>query len=447
MRVLAGVGGVILIALMLSEFFVAYMLPRRFRRDPRIARGLNRALWRPWRAVARRLSPASADTMLGFFGPLALLFQLLTWTVGLIFGFALLEWAAVGRGFGHGLLFSSGLFLSAEAVSGSTTVHVIALVEAAVAIGVLFSVIGYLPSVYGSFSRREIAVSQLGTRAGSPPAAGAILCRAARRERWRELEQDLRAWEEWVAELMETHLSYPILGYYRSQHVNQNWLAALTAMVDVAAFVTAVEEEGENEAAEVTYAIGRHALADLAHQYRVRYGHADRLSDEDFERLYTAVEDAVTRPVGREEARRRLSELRGAYEPKAQGLAEWLAPELPPWLPLEGRARGPPPTAPPPPRRGSAPPPYSTCSGRSPRTFAIGPSTARITSASEISPAGRASQYPPSTPRWLCTRPACLRSSRMFSRNLSGISCACAIRSPLTGPSPAAASSAPARTA
>jgi hypothetical protein len=331
-RVIAGIAGVLLIALMLAEFFVTFMLPRRVRRDPRIARGLNRLLWRPWRAVARRLSPSAADTLLGFFGPLALLSELLTWTVGLIFGFALIEWSAVGGAFGHGLLFSSGLFLNAEAVSGSTIVHVIALVEAAIAIGVLFIVIGYLPAVYGAFSRREIAVSQLATRGGSPPAAGAILCRAAKRERWRELERDFRSWEEWAAELMETHLSYPILGYYRSQHVNQNWLAALTAMVDAAAFVTAVEGEGENEAAEITFAIGRHALADLAHQYRVKYGRGERLSEGDFDRLYEAVEDAATRPVGREEALRRLTELRSSYEPKAQGLAQLLALELPPWL-------------------------------------------------------------------------------------------------------------------
>src|SRR5215510_8415886 len=241
MRIVAAAVGLALIGLMLAEFFVTFMLPRRVRRDPRIARGLNRVVWRPWRAIARRLPPSSADTMLGFFGPLALLFELFTWTIGLIIGFALIEWAAVGGPFGHGLLFSSGLFLNAEAVTGSTLVHVIALFEAAVAIGVLFIVIGYLPAVYGSFSRREIAVTQLATRGGSPPTAGAILCRAASRRRWRDLEADFRSWEEWAAELMETHLSYPILGFYRSQHVNQNWLAALTAMADVSAFVIAVE--------------------------------------------------------------------------------------------------------------------------------------------------------------------------------------------------------------
>jgi len=332
MRVVAGIAGVVLIVLMLSEFFVTFMLPRRVRRDPRIARGLIRLFWRPWRRFAHRLSTSSEDTFLGLFGPLSLLAQLFVWTIGLILGFALVEYAAAGGNFGHGLLFSSGLFLSAEGASGSTALHVIALFEAAIAIGVLFIVIGYLPAVYGSFSRREIAVSQLSTRAGSPPAAGAILRRAARRERWRELERDFRAWEEWAAELMETHLSYPILGYYRSQHVNQNWLAALTAMVDVCAFVTAVEADGEVEAAEITFAIGRHALADLSLQYRVKYGPANRLADDEFDRLYDAVEHVVSNPVGREEARRRLTELRRVYEPKAQGLASWLALDLPPWV-------------------------------------------------------------------------------------------------------------------
>src|SRR5919108_1443694 len=333
MRIVAGIAGVILIALMLAEFFVTFMLPRRVRRDPRIARGLIRLFWRPWRVLARQLSPSSADTFLGLFGPLALLSELLFWTIGLIIGFGLLEWAAVGGDFWHGLLFSSGLFLNAEAVSGSTTVHVIALVEAAVAIGVLFIVIGYLPAVYGSFSRREIAVSQLATRAGSPPAAGVILHRVADRERWLELERDLRDWEAWAAELMETHLSYPILGWYRSQHVSQNWLAALTAMVDVAAFVTAVESDGEVEAAELTYAIGQHALADLALQYRVKPAPVDRLTDKQFEKLYGLVEGALGNPVACGDAKERLRELRRAYEPKAAAISRLLALDLPPWLP------------------------------------------------------------------------------------------------------------------
>jgi len=339
MRVLAGIAGVLLIWLMWSEFFVTFLLPRRVRRDPRIARGFTRLLWRPWRAVARRLSPSAADTLLGFFGPLALLVNLIVWSLGLLIGYGLLEYAVVGNPFWSRFLISSGVFLSAEGVSGSTAVHIIELLEAATGLGVLFIVIGYMPSVYSAFSRRETAVSQLATRGGSPPAAATLLHRAAGRDRWRDLERDLQSWEEWAAELMETHLSYPLLAWYRSQHVNQNWLAALTAMVDVAAFVKATVANEDIEAADLTFRIGRHALADLALQFRLEPIQVDRLSDGDFEDLFAVVERSAAANVDREAARRRLDRLRREYEPNAQALSEFLVLDLPPWFRHEEERR------------------------------------------------------------------------------------------------------------
>ena len=339
MRVVAGIVGVALIALMLSEFFVAFLLPRRVRRDPRIARNLYRVLWRPWRAIASGRKPSTADTMLGVFGPLALILQLVTWTIGLLFGYALLEWAVASGSFAGRVFSSSGLFLSAGAADGGYGLRAVDLLEAATGVGVLFIVIGYMPSVYGAFSRREIAVSQFAPRAGSPPAAGALLRNVFGRQQWRELERELRAWEEWAAELMETQLSYPVLGYYRSQHVNQNWLAALTAMVDVAAFVKATAPEGKVVAADVTYAIGRHALADLALQHRVERRPSDgRLADGEFDALYAIADDATDDAVDREEARRRLDALRATYEPNAQALARYFAVELPAWFPPDDAA-------------------------------------------------------------------------------------------------------------
>src|SRR5207248_5675386 len=142
MRVVSAIAGVLLVALMLSEFFVSFMLPRRVRRDPRIARGLNRLLWRPWRAVARRLSPASADTLLGLFGPLALVSQLVVWALGLLIGYGLIEWAVAGGPFSTRFLASSGLFLSAGGLSGSNALRAVDLLEAATGVGVLFIVIG-----------------------------------------------------------------------------------------------------------------------------------------------------------------------------------------------------------------------------------------------------------------------------------------------------------------
>lgn len=331
MRILAGVAGALLVVLMLSEFFVTFMLPRRVRRDPRIARGLNRLLWRPWRAVAGRLAPESADTLLGLFGPLALIVQLVVWAIGLVIGYGLVEWAIAAGPFWTRVLDSSGLFLSAGGSSGSNALRAVDLLEAATGVGVLFIVIGYMPSVYAAFSRRETAVSQLATRAGSPPAAATLIHRAAGRERWSELQRDLGAWEEWAAELMETHLSYPLLAYYRSQHVNQNWLAALTAMVDVAAFVKASLCDSV-DAADTTFRIGRHALADLALQFRLKPVPVDRLSGADFDKLYAIVDRSTAENVDRATAQRRLDRLRREYEPNAQALADFLALELPPWF-------------------------------------------------------------------------------------------------------------------
>jgi hypothetical protein len=344
MRVLAGIGGGVLIVLMLTEFFVAFMLPRRVKRDPRIAHGIYTALWRPWRAGAALLSPAGEDTMLGFFGPLALLLQLVIWVLGLMLGYALLQWAfgsdlgPAAHSFGDDLYFSSGAFLSA-AVSGvpvGVATKVLFLLEAATGVAVLFIVIGYLPSVYAAFSRREVAVSQLATRAGTPPTALHLLRRIAERGNWEHLRAYLGDAEEWVAEMMETHLSYPLLAYYRSQHVNQNWLAALTTIVDTSAAMLAALPEGQASIAEQTYSIGRHALSDLGHVFRVRPNEIDRLSDDAFDELRRAVESHDRELVDSETMRRRLDHLRAAYESNAIGLSVALALPLPAWAPGEG---------------------------------------------------------------------------------------------------------------
>lgn len=139
---------------------------------------------------------------------------------------------------------------------------------------------------------------------------------------------------------METHLTYPLLAFYRSQHVSQNWLAALTAMVDVAAFVKATLHESV-EAADITFRIGRHALADLALQFRLEQVSVDRLSDADFAELFAIVDRSTAQNVDSATAQRRLERLREEYEPNAQALADYLALELPPWFHREQTRSGP----------------------------------------------------------------------------------------------------------
>jgi hypothetical protein len=218
---------------------------------------------------------------------------------------------------------------------------VVMLGEAATGLMILFIVIGYLPALYESFSRREVVVSQLDPRAGSPPSAGALLIRTADRGGWDEIATYLDEWDNWTAELMETHLSYPILAYYRSQHVNQNWLAALTTVVDTSAFAMATAPGPAAHAGELTFAIGRHALADLAYTFRVtpRPPSEDRLPDSVLHELCDELSERDLELADEEAARVRLTELRHTYEPYANALAEHLAVPLPSWMPADGSQR------------------------------------------------------------------------------------------------------------
>jgi len=209
------------------------------------------------------------------------------------------------------------------------------VLDAATGLAVLTIVIGYLPSLYQAFSRRETTVSQLDARAGSPPSAGRLVVRATQRGGWPALNDYLRGWEVWSAELMETHLSYPILAYFRSQHVNQNWLSALCTILDASALAVSAAPEGTVEEARFTFAISRHAIADLAYTFRAKplEGEVDRLPPADFDALIAEVRASGVELRDTPEAiRERLERFRRLYEPYAQVLAERVELRLPPWL-------------------------------------------------------------------------------------------------------------------
>jgi hypothetical protein len=343
-RVLVAIPAIALIVLMLFEFFVSFLLPQRVKREARLARGILFRLWRVWRFGASRLRGTGPETWLGFWGPIGLLTMLATWVTGLIVGFAALQWAfdvhlapAGGSGFGDDLYYSAGTFFSAATnLQVNSGARAIEIAEAVCGYLVLFGFIGYLPALFQAYSRREVAVSQLDPRAGSPSSAGTLLYRSAHRGGWSDLDSYLADWETWAAELMETHLSYPLLAFYRSQHVNQNWLAALVTVMDTSAFAIAVAPE-RTPAAEVTFAIGRHALADLAYSFRVRSEEwsGERLDAATFDRLRTKVSEAGLEVAEPKEARAKLDELRELYEAYAAALSRRLALPLPAWVRTE----------------------------------------------------------------------------------------------------------------
>jgi hypothetical protein len=346
-EILISILGVVLILVVLGDAFETVVLPRRVTRRVRLARLFFRSTWLPWSALLRWISSGKRrETYLSFYGPLSLLLLLMVWATGLIFGFALLHWAngsaidlAKGSpGFSTDLYFSGTNFFTlglGDVTPRTPMARVLTALEAGMGFGFLALVIGYLPALNQSFSRREVNISLLDARAGSPPTAAEMLRRHSYDSRLEELRQLLGDWELWSAELLESHLSYPVLAYFRSQHENQSWLGALTAILDTCAFVMAELEGPCERQAELTFAIARHAVVDLALIFRrpPRQPEKDRLPPAQLELLRAALEANGLKLLRGSAADQKLTELRQMYEPYVNAMSSFLAITIPPWIP------------------------------------------------------------------------------------------------------------------
>ena len=300
--------------------------------------------------VARRIqTEVRRQSFLGYFGPLSLILLLGFWAGGLILGFALMQF---GLGehihinnepitFGMLMYHSGETFFTlgyGDILPNSGPARALSVLEAGMGFAFLGVVIGYIPVVYASFSRREIQISMLDAHAGSPPTASELLTRLAGSSGEGPLNQTvldevLRDWERWSAELLESHISYPVLSFFRSQHSNQSWLGALTVMLDVSSLVISGIEGIRPEQAKLTFAMARHAAVDLAQVVNARYDRetADRLPDAKLQDLRGALATAGLRFRKGPEAEQKLAKLRTMYEPYVLATARNLLLTLPPW--------------------------------------------------------------------------------------------------------------------
>jgi hypothetical protein len=346
-EILAAIFGVFLILVIFWDAFETVVLPRRVTRRVRLARLFFRYTWLPWSSLLRWISSGRRrETYLSFYGPLSLLFLIMVWATGLIFGFALLHWAngsavdwAKGTpGFTTDLYFSGSNFFTlglGDVTPRTPMARGLTALEGGVGLGFLALVIGYLPALNQSFSRREVNISLLDARGGSPPTATEMLRRHGSESGLEELRRLLSDWELWSAELLESHLSYPVLAYFRSQHDNQSWLGALAAILDTCALVIAGLEGPWERQAELTFAIARHAVVDLCliFQRPPRDPGQDRLPAAQLEHLRATLEASGLRLRQGSAADQKLIELRQMYEPYVNSLSSYLAMSIPPWIP------------------------------------------------------------------------------------------------------------------
>jgi hypothetical protein len=336
-----------LIGMILVEAFETIVLPRRITHGYRFTRLFYRAGWTLWRLMALRLPPGKyREGFLSWFGPLSLLGLFAAWALLLIAGFGLLHWA-LGTPLRtpdneEGLL--TYLYLSGvtfftlgfgDVTSSGPFGQFLTVAEAGLGFGFMAVIIGYLPVLYQAFSQREVPISMLDARAGSPPTAAQVLVRLAEAREVTAVAPFLAEWERWSAELLGSHLSFPVLSYYRSQHDNQSWVAALTVILDTCALVIAGIKDFNPYQARLTFAMARHAAVDLAMVFRTppQEVDPDRLSAERLGQLRERLQGSGLAMHDGTAADARLAELRGMYEPFVNALARFFLFALPPVCP------------------------------------------------------------------------------------------------------------------
>jgi hypothetical protein len=346
MRILAFVAGMACLFIVLLDAFQTIILPRRATGRFRLTRIFYIATWKPWAFVTRRLGNArKRETVFSFYGPLSLILLLVVWAGVMLLGFGLLYFG-LGSPFvdaAHQAGFRSDLYVSGTTIFtlglGDVTpqnpwARALVILEAGTGLGFLAVVMGYFPVLYSAFSRREVSISLLDARAGSPPTAAELLRRHSYQGAEQQLSVLLTEWERWSAELLESHISYPQLCYFRSQHSNQSWLAALTAILDTSALMVAGIQGYEARQAQLTFAMARHAMVDLSQilSQRPLTEVPDRLPAERYEKLYELLSESGVKVCRDGQSIERLREMRVLYEGYAEALSRFLHMSLPPWM-------------------------------------------------------------------------------------------------------------------
>jgi hypothetical protein len=348
MMVIFAVVGAATITTVLWEAFETIILPRRIVRSRRLTSLFYQVTWRPWVIVAQRIRDEQArETYLSFFGPLSLIFLVGVWAVALIVGFTLLHWGLgtelvgpEGREGLGGIAYHSGVTFFTlgfgDVAPRDSLGRFVAVLEAGTGFAFLALIIGYLPDLGGTFARREVNVSLLDARAGSPPSAVELLRRYLQDDDLGSIKDLLAEWERWSADLLESHLSYPVLAYFRSQHERQSWVGALTTILDTCAIVMAHDKGPAVSQARLTFAMARHAAGDLGQIFRSGASShpACRQPPPPPAELRTLLGKVGVQDAD-DTVYERLTMLRGQYEASVETLSSHLLMPLPSWRPSE----------------------------------------------------------------------------------------------------------------
>jgi hypothetical protein len=281
-EVFEGLLGVFVLAAALSDIFLTVVVPRRTPRTGarlRASRYIIPYLWLACRWIGLRLNAADKrEALFGSFGAFSVMVLLVSWVAALVLGYGLLldalhdQVRPAPESLGASLYFAGTSLLTigfGDYVPLSPWTRLIALVAGATGLGLFAAVLTLLFTLYGSFQRREVAVVVLEAGAGAPPSGVTLLETYALAGILDDLPRVFEAWQAWAAEVLDTHLAYPMLAYFRSSHDNDSWISSLGAVMDAATLVLTTIEDGPKGWAKLSRAVGGHCLEDLVQYFRL----------------------------------------------------------------------------------------------------------------------------------------------------------------------------------
>jgi hypothetical protein len=266
--------GLILICIILFDVFASVIVPRPVRNALVRSAYVRRYTWRAWRAMCLGIqSPARRESFLGMYAPMSMVLMLCFWVFGLILGFGLIFFGLRDglqpepANFGAALYYAGTSLLTigyGDIVATEGLTRFLSIAAATAGLATVAVVVTFLFSSFSSFQRREAFVVTLDARSGAPASGVSLLETHAALDLVHDLPRLFDASQTWCAEVLDTHLAYPILCYFRSSHVDVSWIAALGALLDSATLVVSTVEGVPKGQATLLHSVGSHLAHDIA---------------------------------------------------------------------------------------------------------------------------------------------------------------------------------------
>jgi hypothetical protein len=334
--------GAIVVFVVLNDVFQSVVVPRPTLRGVRLTRYVIRGSWRVWRTLGLRTSSSEKrERLLGTFAPRVLIGLLLVWIAALILGFGLMLFALRTQtrppleSLPMAMYYAGTSLLTigyGDIVAYSALARLVSITAAIAGLGLIALAISFIFSLYASFQRREVLVVTLDARAGAPPSGVSLLEASSKFGLKDDLSRIFVEWEKWAAEVLDSHMAYPLLAYFRSSHDNESWISALGAVLDASTLVLTTVVDVPRGPAQMMYAMGRHAVEDLARFFAIPRDHQPGVERYEFDEARQRLAKFGYTLVPPEDSWAAFARLRSEYAGPLNDMAKWFAAPPTQWI-------------------------------------------------------------------------------------------------------------------